>query len=281
MLPPTVTRHGAAAMFAALAFGLLGAASADHNARPGLTRPSDQRDITFNGPGVVANLAVKEGDPVQAGQPVIGQDDAVEEATLQVIEVEANSQVQVEAAQAKLDYQKVELARKQKMFDQKVLGESELEEAKVDVIIAQKQVQLAEQEKHQKELEGIEQRKKIALKHLVSPISGFVSKINTHAGEAPVADKPVMTIVQNDPLWVEVDLPTAQVKSLKAGQTLDVRYNDEDKWNAARVIFIAPVADARSDTDKVRLEMPNPEHRNSGLQVQVRSPENVAAASAR
>jgi RND family efflux transporter MFP subunit len=275
-------RRGLAVLGLLAATGLspaLSSAAPERNVRLGITKPSDQRDLTFNGPGIVGTLAVKEGDAVQAGQAIVEQDDTVDQATLAVIEIEATSRVQVEAAEAKLAFQKAELARKQKMFNQKVLNESELEEAKVEVVMAEKQVQLAEQERHQKELQGVEQRKKIALKHLASPISGVVAKINTHAGESPVADKPVMTVVQNDPLWVEVDLPVAQVKSLKNGNTLEVRYADDDKWVTGKVIFIAPVADARSLTEKIRLERPNPELRNSGFQVEVKSPENVATAS--
>src|SRR5580693_3798491 len=98
--------------------------ASDGGLKQGITKPSDQRDITFNGPGVVGSLTVKEGDAVQAGQPVVDQDDTVEQATLAVAEVEATSRVQIEAAEAKLAYQQVELKRKQKMADQKVLGES-------------------------------------------------------------------------------------------------------------------------------------------------------------
>ena len=49
---------------------------------PGVTKPSEQRDISFNGPGVIAKLAVKEGDAVQAGQSLIDQDFSVEQAKL-------------------------------------------------------------------------------------------------------------------------------------------------------------------------------------------------------
>ena len=71
-------------------------------------------------------------------------------------------------------------------------------------------------------------------KHLVSPISGFVLEINTHVGETPTQDKPVMTIVRNDPLWVETDLPTQQAKQIKMGQSMDVRYGGEQTWQSAR-----------------------------------------------
>jgi RND family efflux transporter MFP subunit len=248
---------------------------------PGVTKPSESRDISFNGPGVVSLLSVKEGDAVQAGQSLIDQDDSVEEANLAAVLVDATSDVQVDAAKAKLAYAEEEQRRKQRLSDEHAIGESELEEAKLDVIMAQKQVELAEQEKHQKALEANEDKAKISLKHLVSPITGSVLKINTHVGETPAADKPVLTVVRNDPLWVETDLPTQQVKQVKLGQTMDVRYGGDQNWQSASVIFIAPEADARSDTQKIRMELGNPTHRDSGLQVEVKVPDNLASASAK
>jgi membrane fusion protein (multidrug efflux system) len=248
---------------------------------PGVTKPSQQSDLSFNGPGVVSKLSVKEGDQVKAGQTLIDQDDSVEQANMAVVLVEANSDVQVDAAKAMLAYAEAELRRKQRLADEQALGASELEEAKLDVVKAQKQIELAQEEKHQKALEAEEDKAKIALKHLVSPIEGFVLKINTHVGETPSADKPVMTVVRNDPLWVETDLPTQQVKAIKLGQSLDVRYGGEPTWQPAAIIYIAPEADARSDTQKVRMELGNPTGRDSGLQVEVKVPDNLASASAK
>jgi RND family efflux transporter MFP subunit len=237
--------------------------------------------MSFNGPGVVSQLSVKEGDQVKAGQSLIDQDDSVEQANMAAVLVEATSDVQIDAAKAKLAYAEAELRRKQRLADEQALGASELEEAKLDVVMAQKQIELAEQEKHQKALEAEEDKAKIALKHLVSPLNGFVLKINTHIGETPTQDKPVLTVVRNDPLWVETDLPTGQVKSIKLGQSLDVRYGGESSWQPAAIIFIAPEADARSDTQKVRMELGNPTGRDSGLQVEVKVPDNLASASAK
>jgi RND family efflux transporter MFP subunit len=245
---------------------------------PGVTKPSDSRDLSFNGPGVVSKLSVKEGEVVHAGESLINQDDTVEQADLATVLVDAHSDVQVGAAQAKLQYAQEELKRKTVLSKENAISASELEEATLDVTMAQKQLELAQQEKFQKGLEAEEDQAKINLKHLVSPIDGIVLKINTHAGESPTQDKPVMTIVKNDPLWVEADLPTQDVKQIRIGQTLDFRYVGEN-WQPGTVIYIAPEADARSDTQKVRMEMANPSHRDSGLQVEVRMPDNLASAA--
>jgi RND family efflux transporter MFP subunit len=256
-------------------------ARADETLYPGFTKPSESRDVTFNGPGVVSEEPVKEGDVVTAGQLLAVQDSVLEEAAVLVAQVEANSTLQIDAAKADHDAKLVELKRKEQMRKDNVVGESELEEAKVDEVIAAIRIKLAEQEQQKAIAEVVEEQAKIKLKRLTSPVAGVVSKINTHVGEAASSDttKPVMTIIQNDPLYVEVELPTGVVRNIHKQQTMETRYVGEDKWEQAEVIFIAPEADARSDRQKVRLQMPNSDGRQSGLQVQVKAQEAVATVA--
>jgi len=269
---------------AAAALALLFAAlpaRADETVYPGFTKPSESRDVTFNGPGVVSEQPVKEGDTVTAGQLLAAQNSVAEEAAVKVAQIEADSDVQIEAAKADHDAKVVELKRKQEMRKDNVVGASELEAAQVEEVIAALKIKLAEEEKQKAVATVAEKQTVIALKRLTSPIAGIVAKINTHVGEASSNDVklPIMTIIQNNPLYVEVDLPTAVVKNIHAKQNMDIRYVGEDKWLSSEVVFVAPQADARSDSQKVRLQLSNTEGRNSGMQVQVKAPEAVAAAS--
>ncbi len=256
-------------------------AQGDETLYPGFTKPSESRDVSFNGPGVVSEEPVKEGDVVTAGQLIAVQDCVLEEAAVKVAQVEANSDLQIIAAKADHDAKVVELKRKQEMRKDNVVGESELEEAKVNEVIAAIRIQLAEQEKQKAMAEVEQEQAKIKLKQLSSPVAGVVSKINTHVGEAASSDvsKPIMTIIQNDPLYVEVELPTGVVKNIHKQQMMDVRYASEDKWLEAQVIFVAPEADARSDRQKVRLQLANAAGRQSGLQVQVKTSDAVASVN--
>jgi len=278
-----VTYHQLSWCVGALALLSVGtlAARADETLYPGFTKPSESRDVTFNGPGVVSEEPVKEGDTVAAGQLLAVQNSVLEEAAVMVAQVEANSTLQIDAAKADHDAKLVELKRKQQMRQDNVVGESELEEAKVDEVIAAIRIKLAEEEKQKAMAQVVEEQAKIKLKQLTSPVAGVVSKINTHVGEAVSSDttKPVMTVIQNDPLYVEAELPTGVVRNIHQQQMMEMRYAGEEKWLEAKVIFISPEADARSDRQKVRLQLPNAEARQSGLQVQVKAPEAVATAA--
>lgn len=271
----------ATALLVAICASIVSAAGAsDRSNYQGITKPSEQRDLVFSSPGIVADESVKEGDLVKKGQILAVQDTTVEEAEKAKLELEANSALQEEAAKADYDTKVVDLKRKQKMFDQKVLGESELEEAKLATVIGEIRIRLAGQEQAKAKAELAEEVAKLKLKSLISPIDGIVKKINTHVGEAPSNDgaKPSMTVVKNDPMWVEVNLPKPVVMNLHTQQPLQVRYADSESWAPADVIFIDPVADARSGTQFVRLQMSNPSGRQPGEQIQVKAPENVAEA---
>ena len=69
------------------------------------------------------------------------------------------------------------------------------------------------------------------------------------------------------------------VGHLHLGDKLEVKYPDETEWHEAAVTFRAPVVDAASDTQLVKLTLPNPTNRDSGLQIQVQLPPEVADAA--
>ena len=123
----------------------------------------------------------------------------------------------------------------------------------------------------------------IAVVILATPIDGIVQKMNLDVGEMVDPNKPdgVLVLVKNDPIWVEVHLPSVQAAKLKLGDQFDLKYEGEEQWlpEKGKVNFLDPVVDAASDTRLVRLEVPNPQNRPAGLHVAVRLPEHVAAAN--
>jgi RND family efflux transporter MFP subunit len=246
----------------------------------GFTAPSEQRGLNFNVPGVVSKVLVKEGDAVKNGQLIAQQDDSVEQADLAVRQAEVlAAELKIKAQTEDLHAKEVELKRDQEMFAKKVLGESDLDKAKVEVEIGKIAVKLAEQERDGKTLEVKAQQAKIAQKKLYSTIDGIVQRINVHEGELATNDPktPCLQVVLNEPLYVEVDLPVALTQSLQLKQALKVRYVTEDKWQDAKIIYFNPVGTGGAATQHVRLELANAEHGRSGRPVDVKLGEKVAA----
>lgn len=252
------------------------------NVFPGHTAPKEKRAQNFDLPGVVDKVLVKEGDVVKAGDLVAQQDTSVDEAHLASLKILAESQLEIEAEDAQLKKDIVDRERKLKLHQQNAISPAEYEEAVLAVTIDEKKLAKAHEDKDRAALDVKEQAAKIERKKLYAKIDGVVEEINTHEGELANSDSqhPTVTIVKNDPVYVEVDMPAEVVKRLAAKQPLQVRYKDEDKWHEASIHFIRPEADPQSNFEHVQLEMANTEGRRSGLQVLVKLPDNVAAAGA-
>lgn len=245
----------------------------------GITQPSERRTFAFEGAGIVSKVHVKEGSPVKAGDVLVQQESRMDEAEAEIRRIDAESTVEVDAAEKEYQLRKVQYERKAGGGDG-AYSTQEVEEARITMEIADLKRAEAKNKKDQALAVYGRQKVKLQLMQIVSQIDGIVEKINVDAGEMADPQKPegAISVVKNDPVWVEVPLLKAwQVSRLSPGQELPVRYTVDkaDAWQNAKIIFIAPVADARSGTQAVRLELANPDSRATGLDVEVKLPQEL------
>jgi multidrug efflux pump subunit AcrA (membrane-fusion protein) len=117
---------------------------------------------------------------------------------------------------------------------------------------------------------------------LVSPIAGKVEMISLQAGESAEAQAPVVRVVSTDPLWVDVYVPLDQAAHLTIGETARVASNPTGPpASKGKVIHIASVAEAASNTLLVRLEVPNPSAQPAGERVYIIFPSVAGGDSPR
>ena len=246
----------------------------------GKTVASETRDLALRVMDVVAKVFVKPGDAVKVGDPLIVEDTREEQVNLEVLRLEGDliSKLIIQAAEATLKNKQNELDRFKQMDTSNVAAKSELERAKLEVELAGLDLEKAKQDREKKLLEVKLQEERIARMQIISPIDGFVQKIDTQEGEVIDPQRPAITVVRNDPLWVEARIPTSRALGLKMGQALDVYYENENQPRKAQIIFFDPVADPTVSMQLVRLSMPNPEKRPSGMVVQVIVPAEAGVA---
>lgn len=262
--------------------------------QPGITRPSERRQLSLKVMDVIWDVKVKPGDVVKTGDVLLTEDTREEVINLQIITIEAESEATVKGAEVAVEAAKVTLANKdvefkriEGMFAKKVATPSEYDKAKLDVDIAKLEISKAQWDLEKVKVEHaqrVQQVKRqaavIERMQIVSPIDGIVEDILLKKGEVVDPQKPVLIVVKNDPLWVEVYLPTSASLKLKPGQELSVKYDVDDKARAAKVIYLSPVADPGAGVQMVRLELPNPEGKPAGLQVTVNPPGATAPVAA-
>jgi RND family efflux transporter MFP subunit len=232
--------------------------------------------LGFEGPGFIKTVSVKEGQHVKVGQILMTQDSSKEEIDLKGMQLDATD-VAVKAAETERDAQKASFKVEEDAYIVNGAGnKSQYEKAKANYeeselqIVKEKQDQQIKQTKVEKQLQIIKDMK------LVSPVDGYVQTVESHVGENVDPSKPVLTIVQNDPLIVQMEMRTEMAQKLAIGRTMNVSY-DQQKWMPAKVTFKQPMANTGGGTQTVHLELPNPEGRDSGQFIYMELPADLTA----
>lgn len=244
----------------------------------GITAPSDVRKIGFEVRGVVSKVDVKKNDAVKAGQPLIALQDAQERAALAQAKLAADVALEVAEAEQTYTVKQLEYARKVKVYEDDKIGSSELEMkiAEAEMNISKLRIDKAKHEGAQHQAEADAQAARLEKMNRTVPAdfeAGQVSEVSVKAGEQVDETKPVIELVDLDPLYVNVTLvDTAVVQRMKLGDQLKVKYGDESQWRTATVDAIDPSANAASNKHPFRLKLPNPEMRNAGLKVEIQLP---------
>jgi RND family efflux transporter MFP subunit len=242
-----------------------------------ITKPRSDVTLAFVRPGLIAKVAVKEGDRVNKGDVLVQMDDSVERCQLDWMKADAEDDTEIRAAQASMDQKKVDLEKYEKAAKSGVTAVSamEVEHARLDVTIAQISVELYKFKRQQAQRKYEQAKAQVDQMRIESPIDGRVETLFVKEGEAANTLDKVVRVVQIDPLWTDVPVPLAQARQLRLNQPAWVGLNDSsDKASSmppveGKIIFKAEVADAASDTLKVRVEAPNPASRPAGEHVNV------------
>ena len=229
-----------AAVFAA--FVPAGAKAAE--AYEGMMEPYVTVNVAAQVPGIIEEVMVKRGAVVTKGQVLATLRAAVERADM-------------EQANALLDFNRRKLARNQELVAKGNVSANEKDEMETEI----------------KKGEAIlhQAAAKLEMKTIRSPVDGVVVKVDLTAGEY-VGEKPIMTIVQIDPLNVEVVVPVAEYGTIRKGMRAEVRPEQPvGGVYTGEVTIVDRVVNAASGSFGVRVELSNPNLAiPSGLKCRVR-----------
>lgn len=248
---------------------------------PAYTQPSQRAQLAFKNPGLIGEIYVKEGDTVKKGQLLVQEDDRVEQKQYESLKLQGDSDVKPNAKKAELAVREHELTRVTDLFNNKhVSSQEEMEEAQLNRDEAQADYLSAVEDRDVKGLDSQAMGAQLDQMKIKATFDGQVEQLTAEVGELanPQSEKPAVVIVNNNPLWVIVNLPNRVADKLQTGSDLDVRYADQDDpgfaekqpWQKAQVNFLSPRGDGTQRL--VRLTLPNPGNISSGRQVQVKLP---------
>ena len=185
-------------------------------------------------PGTLTQLNVREGDTVRQGQ-VIGMvtDNRVGLET-------AAYGAQVAAAEAEAARARADLSRIQTLFDRGIYAQARLDQALAASHAADAQVRAARAVRAASAETGAQGR-------ILAPTSGRVLAADVPAGSVVSAGQSVATITAG-PLVLRLELPEAEGRNLRVGQSVVVSSEDLPGVSAGTIAQVYPASTAGQTT---------------------------------
>jgi membrane fusion protein (multidrug efflux system) len=172
---------------------------------------ADQRaEVTADTQGKVLDVFVKRGQRVTKGQPLLQLD--VRSAALQTREATAN----LDAARAEQALAQVECARGETLFAKGAITKSEADKIATRCSSAASQVSAASAR-----AQVISKSVKDGI--VRAPFDGVIAAKNVTAGEWVAPGRALLTLVDADPLLVELTVPESSIHAIELDQAVRLR----------------------------------------------------------
>lgn len=261
------------AFLMALLMGVLAGSTSPAHAEElqGITAPSADITLSFVLAGRLTDVLVKEGHLVKKDQLLARLYDEPERIQSQQLKMLSTDRTRILAAEAELAQKKVDLRKLELAQSKGAASDWEVEHLILNARIAELSLKTAILEQEQYRRRYHHSLSQLERMRLVAPIAGIVENVSVEAGESVGALGPVIRLVKNDSLWIDMPVPSAQATDLTVGQNVWVTFPGTDAVDApnARIINLSAVADAASDTLRVRIEVDNPLNRPAGERVAI------------
>ena len=228
----------------------------------GFTEPYADINMAASEMGTLANVAVKDGDVVRAGQLLANLDDAVLRASLEVAKAGMSAKGELQSARTQLELKTVEHEKLTELFGRNHASQREIDRVKGEVRIAESRFQSVQEDLDVRRLEYARIEAQLKQRHIMSTIDGVVVEVLKDRGEfVSPSDPVVVRIVQLDPLLVVFSVPVDRRQEIVRGQSIPMQIAGHSAPAMAMVEYVDPTVDASSGTFKVKVRLPNPEGR--------------------
>lgn len=223
-----------------------------------MTAPFQTATLASVQPARIARIAVPEGAMVAQGELVVALEEGVQLARTEIAKAASESTLAVDLAQARWTRAKRDLDRLMRLHGEDNASSKELTDALADADITRIEYEMANFNQAQAHRAFERESRLLDEFRLQAPFSGYVSQHLKRAGETVDQLEGIVTLVQLDPLEVQVDCPLALAPMLAVGDRFVVTPADS-RWppRAGCVVLASRVADGGSQTFKVKLNVEN------------------------
>lgn len=226
----------------------------DRHPFEGFTQPYRIIEVAAGDSGRVAEISVRRGDTVKAGQLLLRLDTTVLETSRQIAVAQAAAVARIKALTVEHSAQQSRLTQIRTLAESDRASTEELRQADADEQIALFNLQGAEEERQQRQLAVEEIKARIAARSIRSPIDGTVTAVIREVGEFVSPAKPeVVTVVDLRQLRASFYLPTLDALRYHKRDLIVVHLHETSQRVTGKVEYVSATTEAESG--RVRMDV--------------------------
>ena len=248
------------------------------------TQPSKIINLAAAVGGIIKSRAVDEGSRVATGDMVVSLEDTMEAISVRAATLIAADKSDDYSAKATWDEALYEARIAKELSSQGVEAELLQHQKELAAEVARCKYEVAKKTRQKSGMDLEAAKVNLDHRHIRSPYNAVVTKMVKEVGEAVQPLDIVAQLAVTDSLFVIIHPPARMLGVFRPGQTLPIRVLEpKPQTVTAKVDIVNEVADAASNTFRVRLVLDNKDGRiNSGVKVRVAvaGPQDLKAAAA-
>lgn len=198
--------------------------------------------------GKIVSIAVKSGDRVAKGAPILEIDPLKQAATV------TSQQSAREAQVANLEWARTELERRKRLFAAGVVSKQDLDQAQTAYDAAKSQLQALEAQVK-------EQQVQLRYHDVTAPTAGIVGDVPVHVGDRVTEQTVLTTVDQSSGLEAYINIPAERAPQLRMGAPVELLDGNGNLLSDTRVTFISPQVDTATQSVLVKAAITNPKQR--------------------
>ncbi|QDU99022.1 efflux RND transporter periplasmic adaptor subunit [Lignipirellula cremea] len=224
----------------------------------GFVEPYRTISVASDETGVIQEVFVREGQRVEAGQPLARLNSDVHQALLAIAEQSMLAEGRIDAARADVEMRRRRLEKLRSLRLEGHARQEEVDRTAGEVAVGEANLRSALEDQLNKRLEYEKINAQITRRTVKAPIAGAIIRLHKVAGEFVAPNSPdVLTLVQLDMLLANFTLMSPDSAKLQVNQTVPVRFLPGGVEATGVVEFVSPVTDAESGTVLVKIRIDN------------------------
>lgn len=193
--------------------------------------------------GRITELAVKAGDPVRTGQVLARIDARTAEQAV------AATRSQVAEAEANLANAGRRHDRNVNLYTQKFVSQAAVDQSEAELKAVQAQVAALK-------ANAVQASAAQSFTTITAPFAGVVGATHVERGDMAQPGRQLVTVFDPKDLRVTATLPQASLAKARLDQPVEIEVSGRKGPVRATRVTVIPLADARTHTTRVRLDLP-------------------------